>query len=219
MKRLPAFVLLAALALGCNNGKKDKQATATNAVPSAPAMPPPIQGIGEGSATFTVEGKQEKVHASILVQKDKDHLSPGNDYFGIITASAPHDESMNVNMMFSLKPGSYPVVGLAFTRKTSADKGEVYGSLLGGKPKIINYKVNITECEKVGANNAGGNKWKISGNIEGAVTIDAMGIMRLDKEHPASIKVDNFSFANLVFDDNWDEMMNRISEGIKNRKK
>lgn len=218
MKKLFAFLWLAFTLVSCGNNKNEKTAPGNPAVSPAPVMPntPPASG---GTVTFSVDGKEQTLHGSILVQKDKDNVSPGNPYFGIITASSPDDESMNVNIMFDLKTGSYPVVGLSFTRKNAAGQGEVFGALLGGKPRITEYKVTLKQCEKVGTNSLGGNKWKISGTVESAVTIDAMGIMKLNKEHPASIRVDKISFADLVFDDNWDEMMNKLSEGMKKRKK
>lgn len=170
-----------------------------------------------GSATFTysVEGVEKTIEGAILVQQDKSKLSAGNDYFGIITANGSNKESFNLNFLFSLKPGTYPIVGMGYSRDASNGSGEVYGGLMGGTPKLTNYKVTLTECENMGSNNMGGHKWKISGFVEGEVIIDALGIMKMDKEHPDNITARQIKFANLSFDDNWDEMLEKGMKMLK----
>lgn len=119
----------------------------------------------------------------------------------------------------ALKAGSYPVVGISLTRKVANEKGEVYGGILGGKPKLTNYNVTISECKDLGSNGVGGHKWSISGSFEELV-IPAMGIMLLDKEknHPKEVKIEKGSFSNLTFDDNWEKMFEKGMEQMKNNK-
>ena len=173
---------------------------ATNAAPAS-------------GTSIVVEGKEIKLGGSLLVQKDKDKLQPGNDYLVMLTAQGgAGKESMSLNFLLALKTGAYPVVGMSFRRGESLHY-EMYGGLLGGKPKLTDYKVNITECRDLGSNNLGGHRWSISGSFEG-LEIHANELMLMDKKknHPASIKIDKGSFANLSFDDNWEEMM---QQGMK----
>ncbi len=210
-----SILLLAA----CNNSKEEKKEiteqptgdtanTTTNVTNTAPAA-------GSPSVAYVVEDQQKTASGSILVQRDKDKLSPGNDFLGMITGSGNNKESITVNFLFDLKPGVYPVVGLAYTRDAANGKGQVFGGLLGGKPKLTDYKVNLTSCENLGSNNVGGNRWRISGEVTGDVTIDAMSLMKMDKEHPDNIKISKFSFSNLTFDDNWEQMMQKTMEALK----
>ncbi len=188
----------------CNNSKKEekKPGPVTNSGTTITHMP------GVSSASFTVEGKEINVIGSLLVTKDKKNLQPGADYFAMLTASrGPNNEGLTLNFLLTLNPGTYPVVGMAFHRGPSG-QGEVYGGLLGGEPKLTNYKVNITECKDLGSNNMGGHKWSLSGNFDELV-IPAMGVMLLDKtkNHPKEVKIEKGSFTHLLFDDNWEEMM------------
>jgi hypothetical protein len=213
------FILIAAIILiSCNNAAEEKKSESdtvaastledrtaktskkNNSQPSANAA----------SISFTIEDTTRNGSASILVTKDKDKLSPGNDYFGMITANLPNQESLVLNFLFDLKPGTYPVVGHSFTRTN-----QVFGGLLGGKKKITEYKVNLVQVEDMGPNNAGGRRWRVGGTVE-EIKIPAMGIMKMDKNHPESIKVNKISFANLGFDDNWEQL---VEEGMKKLKK
>lgn len=168
---------------------------------------------------YVVEGEKKEASITALVTKDKDKLSQGNDYFALTTIEAGNGESMNVNFVFALKPGEYPVVGLSYQRGPS-DKGELYGGLLGGKPKLTGYKIKLTEVKDLGANNAGGHKWSISGSVEGPMKIGAMKMMLMDKTrnppHPESITVSNLQFTNVAFEDNFEELMEK---GLKKLKK
>ena len=94
----------------------------------------------------------------------------------------------------------------------------MFGGLLGGKPKLTDTKVNITECKDLGSNNMGGHKWSISGEF-GELVIPAMSIMLMDKtkNHPKEIKVEKGSFSNLTFDDNWEDMMKKASEMMQKK--
>ena len=202
---------IATVLFACNNAGKSKSAkdstvtTQTNNSPVAPSNNPAEQN--SASITYTVNDTVRTGTASVLVTKDEEKLSPGNDLFAMLTANLPNEESIVVNFLFDKKPGTYPVVGLSFTWKN-----QVFGGLLGGKKAITSYKVNLTDVRDLGSNNIGGHRWLISGNVNGEVTIDAMGIMKMDKSHPDNIKIKNISFANLVFDDNWEEMMEKATK-------
>jgi hypothetical protein len=218
---IPAFILFCGVGLfACNNAKKDegKDRGAASGSEQKPAAT-------EGGATttaasssanlsYTVEGKEFQPGGGVLVTKDKDKLSAGHPYFAMVTANGPDKQTFAINFVFDLKPGSYPVVGHSFSRGSDSTS-QVFGGLLGGQPKLTSYKVNITECTNLGSNNAGGNKWKISGAFEN-ITIPAMGFMASDPKHPKQIVIEKGSFTGLSFDDNWEQMM---EEGMKKLKK
>jgi hypothetical protein len=221
MTRIILYVACMAALSACNNAsketKQDKDTTTSTQTTAEPTKRAVTNAPAAGSATasYSINDTLRTFTGSILVQKDKSNLSPGNDYLGIVTVNGSNKETFVVNFLFTLKPGLYPVVGISFSRDLPNGKGQVFGGILGGKPKMTNYKVNITQMENTGSNNAGGNRWKIGGTIEEEVTIDAMGLMKLDKEHPASIKVNKISFANLGFDDNWEEMIKKTMDRLK----
>ena len=202
--------IAATILFACNNSGKsesEKDSTVTTQTTNTPGTPtnnPAEQNAA--SITYTVKDTVRTGTASVLVTKDEDKLSPGNDLFAMLTANLPNEESIVINFLFDKKPGIYPVVGLSFTWKN-----QVFGGLLGGKKTITSYKVNLTDVKDLGSNNVGGHRWMISGNINGEVTIDAMGIMKMDKSHPDNITIKNISFSNLVFDDNWEEMMEKAT--------
>jgi hypothetical protein len=223
------FLLIACLAafVACNNDKdngetagdaKDTKGTPKSETSGTESTTPPTYG-GGAKFSYTLEGKEMSGSATALVSKDKDKLSPGNDYFALTTIDMGNKESMNLNFVFALKPGTYPVVGLAYQRGPS-DKGELYGGLLGGKPKLTEYTVNLTEVKDLGDNGVGGHKWAISGNVTGDIKIGAMKMMLMDKTrtppHPESITVSNIQFSNITFDDNFEELMEK---GLKQLKK
>jgi hypothetical protein len=101
-------------------------------------------------------------------------------------------------------------VGASLNRGKDANT-EMYGGLLGGKPKITKYNVTLTDCKDLGSNNMCGHKWSISGYWDEMV-IEAPGIALMDKtrNHPKEIKLGKGSFTNLSFDDNWEEMMKKL---------
>lgn len=214
MKRIfiiPAILVLAA----CNNSKKEKTGAVSDATPveatetssATDATPPSKTDVSTSTVNYTVGETDHNVHGSVLVQKDKSNISPGNELLAIVTANGSKGESFTFNFAFTPKPGIYPVVGLGFTREK-----EVYGGILGGKPKLTPYKVNLTQVEDLGENRYGGHKWKISGSVDEDITIDAMKLMTMDKTHPANIKISKISFSNLSFDDNWEKI---LEEGMK----
>lgn len=213
MKKL--FIIPALLlALACNNDKKDtkpaEETNTGNAQPPAENNPAPEAAPAAGSSgvTFTVDGQEISNYASVLVTKDKDKLKAGVPYLCMLTSNAArnNNEYLTLNFLLDTKPGTYPVVGMSFQRGKDPNN-EMYGGLLGGKPKLTDYTVTITECKDLGENPTGGHKWSISGTWENVV-VKAMGIMLMDKTkaHPAEIKLEKGSFTNLTFDDNWDEM-------------
>ena len=220
MKRyLVSLLCMAGIVTACNNNAKESAKNADSNSTPAPAntgVSTPedrTPAAGSASINYTVGGSAKSMSASVLVQKDKSNLSPGNNYFGMISASENNADGIFLNFLFSLKPGSYPVVGTAFTGKNKDGKGEVYGALMGGEPKKTPYTVTLTQCEDMGSNGMGGHKWKISGSVDQEdVIIEAPGLVKLNKENPTSITLSKLSFANLTFDDNWTEMM---EEGVK----
>lgn len=218
MKKL--FIAISAFAfIACNDSgnSSNKPVTDTGAKePVAPSATQPGNYTPSTNVSFTVDGKEIKCSGSILVSKDKDKLKPGNDYFVMLTASGGENkEGITLNFLMDTKAGTYPVVGSSFHRGT-APNDQMFGGLLGGKPKITSDNVTITECTDMGSNNMGGHKWKIAGTFE-SLTIPAMGIMLMDKtkNHPKEIKLEKGSFSNLTFDDNWEQMM---EEGMKKMK-
>ena len=222
MKKLFVIPVLTIL-FSCNNSKKDKPATENNqpvTTNTSTTVPSTNNTMERTSGTkYTVEGKEISVGGSLLVQKDKKKLKPGNDYLVMLTASGgPGNEGLTLNFLLDLKPGTYPVVGMSMHRGPSG-QGEIYGGIMGGEEKLTDYKVNITECKDLGSNNMGGHKWSISGTFDD-LTIPAMGIMLLDKtkNHPKEIKVEKGSFYNLTFDDNWEELMEKAMEQMKKNK-
>ncbi|HEY6062091.1 MAG TPA: hypothetical protein VIV35_00680, partial [Chitinophagaceae bacterium] len=205
----------------CNNSKKDKAATENDQpVTTTNSSVQTINNATERNSgtKFSIEGKEISVGGSLLVQKDKKKLKPGNDYLVMLTANdGPANEGLILNFLMDLKPGTYPVVGMSMSRGPSGE-GELYGGIMGGEERITDYKVNITECKDLGSNNTGGHKWSISGTFDD-MTIPAMGIMLMDKtkNHPKEIKVEKGSFYNLTFDDNWEEMMEKAMELMKKK--
>ncbi len=217
MKTNLFFFSLLFIAVSCNNsgsdtGKSTNDSSAANKQAVVNTNPATVTAPQSGT-TVTVEGKEIKLGGSLLVTKDKDKLQPGEDYLCILTApGGTNKESMVLNFLLALKTGTYPVVGMSF-RRGESPHNEMYGGILGGKPKMTDYKVNITECRDLGSNNMGGHRWSISGYSEGLV-IPAMELMLMDKtkNHPKEIKLDKCSFTNLSFDDNWEDMM---QQGMK----
>lgn len=223
MKKI-AFPLILLFAVACNNSKKEPAGPSANpentgtTTTTTPAETPAAPAAGSAIVTYTVDGKEIRHSASILVSKDKDKLQAGAPYLCILTSNkAPNNnESLTFNFLLDTKTGTYPVVGTGFMRGPG-NSSEMYGGLLGGKPKLTEYKVNLTECTDLGSNNAGGHKWSISGTCDGVV-IKAPGMMLMDKtkNHPEEVKIDKISFSNLTFDDNWDQLM---EEGMKRLQK
>lgn len=221
MKKI-AFPFILLLAVACNNAKKEPAGTTTNpentGTTTAPSATTTAPTAGNANVTYTVDGKEISHYASLLVSKDKDKLQSGAPYLCILTSNSAknNNESLTLNFLLDTKTGTYPVVGTSFMRGPSSNS-EMYGGILGGKPKLTEYKVTLTECKDLGSNNTGGHKWSISGTCEGVV-IKAPGMMLMDKtkNHPEEIKLEKISFANLIFDDNWDEM---FEQGMKKLQK
>jgi hypothetical protein len=221
MKKAFPIIALAVL-LACNNSKKEPS-TGNNDIKSTEqqveSSTPTTSKVSSSNTNFIIDGKEIKTSGSLLVQKDKDKLKPGNDFLVMLTSSGgPNKEGLTLNYLMDLKAGTYPIVGMSLTRGLS-ENGEVYGGILGGKPKLTNYNVVITECKDLGSNGLGGHKWSISGSFDELV-IPAMGIMLLDKEknHPKEVKIEKGSFSNLTFDDNWEEMFEKGMEQLKKNK-
>ena len=223
--KLTALLAASILFFSCNNSKTDStvksadslKQTVTDQTPTNSTTPATTNPTAPATKIF-VDGKESDLGGSLLVQKDKDHLQPGNDYLAMLTAPnhAGH-ETLVLNFLLALKTGTYPVVGMSYHRGESPNN-QMYGGLLGGQAKLTDYKVNITECKDLGPNSMGGHKWSISGDF-GELTIPAMGIMLMDKtkNHPKEIKIEKGSFSNLTFDDNWEEMMKKASEMMQKK--
>ena len=223
MKKL-LIILAVIFVFACNNSKKEQkpaeennnsnvQQPVTDNGNTSPVSP------GGSSVNYTVDGIEINNYASILVSKDKDNLQPGTALLCMLTSNAAknNNEYLTLSFLLDTKPGTYPVVGSSFQRGKSPDD-QMFGGILGGKPKLTDYKVTITECKDLGSNNMGGHKWSISGTCE-EVMIKAMGIMLMDKskKHPEEIKLQKISFSNLSFDDNWEEMMEKAMDQMKKK--
>lgn len=216
------IVFSAAFLFACKGGKNENKPaaenTGTTTATTSETAPPATTTTSSSGVAYTVDGVEIKNGASLLVTKDKEKLQAGLPYMCMLTSNAAsnNNEYLTLNFLIDTKPGTYPVVGSSLTRGKSPND-EMYGGLLGGKPKLTEYKVNITECKDLGDNTQGGHKWSISGTWE-EVTIKAPGMMLLDpaKKHPKEIKVTKGSFNNLTFDDNWGEM---LEKGLKQLKK
>ncbi len=218
---LPLCVL--AFLLACNNEKKSGDETTTttnttqtetngNANTNASTDKP-----GAAKMSLNVDGTDLTLEPSALISKDEKKLQADLPWFAMVTSTGgSNEESFILNFIFDLKPGTYPVVGMGFNRG-SGDNSQVFGGLMGGQPKITEYKVNLTEVKDLGSNNVGGHRWSLSGNFEG-MTIPAMNIMLLDKEknHPKEVVVKNGSFSNITFDDNWEELLEKAFDKTKN---
>ena len=184
----------------------EKKSTGTVSNPDDALANDPLAG----SVHFMVDGKDISGQGSLLVRKDEKKISPGNDYKVIMTLNNPNGETLVLNWLMALKPGVYPVVGMSYGRG-KGDSAQQFGGILGGETRITDYKVNLTDVKDLGSNNMDGHRWSVSGNFEN-VTIPAMKIMLYDKsrKHPEEIKIENIRFTNLRFDDNFDEMMDKI---------
>ena len=216
MKKVILFFYLGTI-LACNNSKTDKPATDIPGQPRTSNPPvttaPATTMHPVSSFHIKVDGQDLNFSGSVLVTKDKDKLSPGNSFFAMITASADKSKgSMTLNFVFDLKTGSYPVVGMGYSDH-DGENARLFGGIMGGKPHLTPFKVNLTECTDLGSNNLGGHKWRIAGSFDELV-IPAMGIMLMDKtkNHPKEIKIERGNFSNLVFDDNWEQL---LQEGMK----
>lgn len=206
------FIAAVTLLVACNNSKTEKAGasadTTTTVQPADHSSEAPA--VGTAVVSYSVADTARTFAGSVLVEKDKSNVSPGNNMLAVVTASSSDGESFVLNFAFTPKPGIYPVVGLSLAKGS-----HVFGGILGGEPKLTDYKVNLTQCQDLGSNNAGGHKWRISGNVDGEVTINAMGIMKMDNTHPDDVKVNKISFTNLTFDDNWEQL---LEEGMKKLK-
>ncbi len=206
---------MVAFIISCNNDKKAAPEVSDKIENGEPPAPPIEKSSEEYTPTtnlsYSVEGTEIKNSASVLVRKDKDKLKADAPYLCMLTSNGAknNNEYITVNFLLDTKPGTYPVVGASLNRGKD-DNSEMYGSILGGKPKITNYNLVLTECKDLGSNNLGGHKWSISGYWE-EITIPAMGIMLMDKSknHPKEIKLGKGTFTNLTFDDNYDEMLEK----------
>jgi hypothetical protein len=225
MKKL-VILSTAIFLFACKNEKKATSADNDKTVTGeAPAPPPTENAVADytpaTNITYLADGIEIKNSASVLVTKDKDKLKAGAPYLCMLTSNAAknNNEYLTLNFLLDTKPGTYPVVGTSFQRGKDPNN-EMYGGLLGGKPKLTDYSVTITECKDLGSNNMGGHKWSISGTWEG-IGIKAMGIMLMDKTkaHPAEVKLEKGSFTNLTFDDNWDEMLEQGLKQLKEKAK
>jgi hypothetical protein len=216
MKQLFIVFILATF-FACNNSKKEPGQASENKTGSETTTntPRPTTDYSpKTNITYSVDGVEIQNYSSILVSKDKDNLQPGAPLLCMLNSNSAknNNEYLTLNFLLDTKPGTYPVVGTSFQRGKSPNN-EMYGGLLGGKPKLTEYKVTITEC------NLGGHKWSISGTCE-EIVIKAMNIMLIDKtkNHSEQVTVNKISFSNLTFDDNWEEMMQKAMDQMKKNK-
>lgn len=216
------FLLATVILFACNDSTKEPGTETTqpennSGVPTSTAPKAAGTKTPETGVSFTVDGVEIRNTASVLVTRDKNKLKAGAPFLCMLTSNAAshNNEYLGINFVFDTKPGSYPVVGASFQRGKSPND-EMYGALMGGKPKLTEFKVTLTECRDLGSNNMGGHKWSISGFWEN-ISIKATPLMLMDKEkkHPVEVLLEKGSFYNLTFDDNWEEL---LEEGIKKMK-
>ncbi|MCX8019778.1 MAG: hypothetical protein N2747_04720 [Chitinophagaceae bacterium] len=216
MKKFILF-LLPVFLFSCKDKNKsssggDNTPVQNNRQPGVQPAPSAEPATTHSSVNYTVDGVEITNYASLLVTKDEDKLQPGTPYLCILTSNNAknNNESFLIKFLLNTKPGTYPVVGMSFMRG-KGDNEEVFGGMLGGKSKITDYKMNITECKDLGDNGYGGHKWSISGTCD-VVKIKAAGFMLMDKtkKHPEEVTIEKISFRNLTFDDNIEERMEKI---------
>jgi hypothetical protein len=219
MKKAFFWLVTVCSLFACNNAKTENNGN-TATTPTSNSSGSQQSGMPAAAPAtrvkLTIEGQEYNHGGSLIVQKDKDKLQPGNDYLVMLTAPANSSKgSFSLNFLMALHTGSYPVVGMGYTRGENTD-AQMFGGILGGQPKLTGYHVTITECNDLGSNNMGGHRWSISGNFTELV-IPAMGIMLMDKtkNHPKEIKIDKGSFTKLSFDDNWEDLIKKASEQLK----
>lgn len=205
------YITVMAFSLACNNAKKEKETSDSNTETTTDSK---TDNNTISNLTYSVDGKEIKHSASLLVTKDKDKLQADAPFLCMLTSNAASDnnETITVNFLMNTKPGIYPIVGSSFQRGEDPN-GELYGGLLGGEPIITAYKVTITSCNNLGDNGMGGHKWSISGTWE-PMPIKAMPVMLMDKTrtHPAEVQLGKGTFTNLTFDDNLEEA---LEKGLK----
>jgi hypothetical protein len=217
---IPASVLFL---FACNNAKKESttnNSTENNSTATVENTTNTTKGEPGSTTVLTIDGKEMQMGGSILVTKDKSNLHPGAKHDVTFTAGdGPNGEGVVLEFLMDTKPGVYPIVGQMVNRG-SGDNGEVYGTMIGAKTELTGNSVNITEVKDLGKNATGGHKWSISGNFSNLV-IPAMSLMLLDesKKHPKEIRIDKGSFANLTFDDDWAEQMEKAVEKLKEANK
>ncbi|MGG9962168.1 hypothetical protein [Ferruginibacter sp. SUN106] len=216
MKRV--FVFSAAIfLLACNGSGSDNNTAAPTTGNSQTGLNTPPGATSPLPTRIFVEGSPIDLGGTALLQKDKEKLQPGADYLVTFTApgGATSKASLVLNFLMALKPGSYPIVGMNFKRPGNPYT-EIYGGEAGAKPKLTNYKVNITECKDLGDNHQGGHKWSISGTFDELV-IPALPIMLVSKtrHHPVEIKIQRGTFTNVTFDDNWEAMVQQEIDKAK----
>jgi hypothetical protein len=212
-KQLILFITAVCFLFSCSN-TPDKTADKTVTKDSTPGNSNTTTSVNTADnnantpqVKFTADGKEMTIRNTILVSKDKDKVSPGNDYIALMIANN-HDSdkvSLTLKIAFALQPGQYPVVGYAYQHNVNG-KGELFGGLLGGATKISPYKVNLLSCEKTREHH-----WKIAGTID-EISIPLNNLMKLDAtvKHPESVTISKISFANMEFDDNLEEMMEKM---------
>lgn len=198
----------------CNSAKTNENASAEPSTPESASVsttPETSTSTTNLGINYTLEGTAINNYASLLVTKDKKKLNAGEPYLCMLTSNAArnNNEYLCLNFLLDTKPGTYPVVGSSLQRG-NAPADESYGGILGGEPKLTDYKVTITECKDLGDNGKGGHKWSISGTCD-LVVVKASAFMLADKSknHPDEIKIENISFSNLTFDDNYDEILQK----------
>jgi hypothetical protein len=216
MKRVIVFSA-AIFLLACNGSEVQNNAPATTVGNSQTGLNTPPGAVSPLPTRIFVDGSPIDLGGTALLQKDKEKLQPGADYLVTFTApgGATSKASLVLNFLMALKPGSYPIVGMNFKRPGNPYI-EIYGEEPGAKPKLTNFKINITECKDMGDNNDGGHKWSISGTFDELV-IPAMPIMLVSKSrnHPVEIKIQRGTFTNVTFDDNWEQKVQQEMDKMK----
>lgn len=211
MKKMIPLLLLP-LIWACNNKaeKKETEDSSSVSTNNVPNNGPASGTTAESNMQVSINGAELNLNASALVTKDDKNLKAGAPWFAMLTGSnGPNDESLILNFVFDTKPGQYPVVGVGLNRGTG-EEAEVYGGLMGGTPKITEYKVTLTEVKDLGDNQLGGHRWSLSGVFED-MTVPANSLMLIDqsRNHPKEASIRGGRFSNITFDDNWEDILKK----------
>ena len=123
MKNTILFILIAAALFACNNSKKDRpsaentQAPPVNTTATTTTISTSATNSSDQGAKITIDGKEINLSGSLLVKNDEGKLQPGAGYICMLTATGgPDNESMTLNFLLALKPGTYPVTGVSVQR-------------------------------------------------------------------------------------------------------
>ncbi|MBK7561698.1 MAG: hypothetical protein IPI68_09300 [Chitinophagaceae bacterium] len=80
-------------------GTGDTDTTTSPTENNTPASNNAAPSAGSASVMYSVADTARNLAGSVLVQKDKDKLSPGNDYLAVVTTNGSDGESFVLNFL------------------------------------------------------------------------------------------------------------------------